>query len=976
MASASPPVNKGAQSQHTRTYQACIPCRRRKVRCDLGPVDNPHDPPCVRCRRESKECYFSATRRKRKQDDEIEEPEEVDDYELRNGRKRMRSEQGQPEPISITSANTNGPVYLSQPLTPGGSIGRYEPLRRPTTSGSHALPNDMEDQKMSNDTVATLQAGEVYSGHDALNLLFEAAHHRTASNSSLQRPTLGSTPGSQTNFASPQTNVSHMHNNSRAAALEPAVDPAIAQPNSQAILAWAKFRFVRAGWLTAKEAIGYIDYFYTFLSPLTPIVVPDYRDHSMHAKLLKEEPMLVITLLTIAARYSQPSGTNGIGAQSRAYLIHEKLWKYLQGMIDRMIFGQEQFGGGFCGAGQQPGSDVNPLSRKGLRTLGTVESLMLLTEWHPRAMHFPPGDDDDELVLPDGDPTEPDMKAEMYKGAGDKRIDSWLEPCWRSDRMCWMLLGNAMTLAFEIGVFDETSEQEFEEVNQHLSHAVVKAYFRRKNHLRDLLIIYVTQTSGRLGLTSMLPKLERDESMGGGPTPVELYRERVSRIKAPPPQFGMRSDGQRLPLESIATQERNAVQDLVLDFWERIAKIMEIGNLKLFSNRRKTRELLKSGSYEEMLKFFQGPLTDWRSAFDSASQVPTQLRHVLIIEFEYTRVYLNSLALQAVVERCTHNTPLQTHAQPNGLGSTNGMATNGDNGNAIPFSTLVKWYANDRHYINEVIDASRNVLKIVVEGLFPGGYLRHAPVRTFFRIVSVAIILLKTFALGATEEDVAISLNLLSDAVHALRQGIVDDVHVGNRFADLVETLTHRIRSRFVRLAANGSAGLSRAGSRSPIQAPLMPPPTTLGQTNHLQAPPYMGTGTYQGTGTSVPGSPSLGLTSSGRATPLSSSLWGISAEPYDPNSNSISIMPPPGNYAGFNTNANHNNGNTNWSHWANSGASWGAGQDQDWLALPLDPLLDQWGAEINSTAMGPDVGGMDMLDILLNMGGPPGNTS
>lgn len=589
--------------------------------------DHPHDPPCVRCRRESKECFFSATRRKRRQDDE-EEFEEIDDYEVRNGRKRVRSEtQHVPEPISVSA---NGATYLSQPLTPGGSIGRYEPLRRPTTSaGTQPQPNDEEDQKVNNETVATLQAGEVYSGHDALNLLFEAAHHRTGSASSMQRPTLGSTPGSQTNFASPQVNTAHVRNNSRAAASEAAVDPAISQPMlpdppneyafTEAVRAWTKFRFVRAGWLTAKEAIAYVDYFYTFLSPLTPIVVPDYRDHAMHAKLLKEEPMLVITLLTISARYSQPSGSTGIGAQSRSYLIHEKLWKYLQGMIDRMIFGQEQFGGGFCGAGQQPGSDVNPLSRKGLRTLGTVESLMLLTEWHPRALHFPPGDDDDELVVPD-DPYETGPKADMYKGVGDKRIDSWLEPCWRSDRMCWMLLGNAMTLAFEIGVFDDTSEKEFEDANQHLSHATVKAYYRRKNHLRDLLIIYVTQTSGRLGLTSMLPKIERDETLAGGPTPLDLYQERVSRIKAPPPQFGMRSDGQRLPLESIATQERHAVQDLVLDFWQRIAKIMEMGNLKLFSNRRKTRELLKSGSYEEMLKFFQGPLMEWRTCFDRAPQ--------------------------------------------------------------------------------------------------------------------------------------------------------------------------------------------------------------------------------------------------------------------------------------------------------------------------------------------------------------------
>lgn len=379
--------------------------------------------------------------------------------------------------------------------------------------------------------------------------------------------------------------------------------------------------------------------------------------------------------------------------------------------------------------------------------------------------------------------------------------------------------------------------------------------------------------------------------------------------------------------------------------------------------------------------------------------VPTQLRHVLIIEFEYTRVYLNSLALQAVVERCTHNTPLQTHANlstartPTAAGA-NGAPGAGDGG-AIPFSTLTKWYANDRHYINEVIDASRNVLKVVVEGLYPGDYLRHAPVRTFFRIVSVAIILLKTFALGATEEDVAVSLALLSGAVDALRTSIVDDVHVGNRFADLVETLTHRIRSRFVRLAANGSTGISRAGSRSPIQAPLMPPPAPM---NPI-ASSYMGSTSHvfpqHPTGTSVPGSPSL----SGRATPISQSLWGISAEPYDPSTSSISIMPPPG-FNGFpsasptaphpaNPNASNNpssttpNNNPNasangtWSSWSsNNGNSWGANNDQDWLALPLDPLLDQWGAEINQTAMGPDVGGMDMLDILLNMGGPPGSTS
>ncbi|KAF2705945.1 hypothetical protein K504DRAFT_471382 [Pleomassaria siparia CBS 279.74] len=1014
VSNASPPAPRSnIPNSHSRTYQACIPCRRRKVRCDLGPVDNPHDPPCVRCRRESKECFFSATRRKRKTDgsDGFEDEPVDDDYEIRNGRKRMRSvpDQGTPQrrPDPLHSARAPpATAYVSQPLTPGGSVGRYEPLRRPPTAAGH--PNDEEDQKINNETVAALQGGEVFSGHDALNLLFQASrhagdintHHRTGSGSSM-RPGMASvtTPNSQTSFASPQASVTqgiHGERHHARATADPSVDPAISKPHpilpdppnelalAEAIKAWSKFRFVRAGWLTAKEAIAYIDYFYTYLSPLTPIVVPDYRDHATHGKLLKEEPMLVVTLLTIASRFVPPNSPSSTGATSRSYLIHEKFWKYLQGMIDRMIYGQEQFGGGFCGAGQQPGSDVNPLSRKGLRTLGTVESLMLLTEWHPRALHFPPGDDDDELVLPD-DLEVADPAADP--AVGGQRIDSWLEPCWRSDRMCWMLLGNATSLAFEIGVFDDTSEAEFEEANQHLSHATVKAYFRRKSHLKDLLVIYVTQTSGRLGLSSMLPKIERENELQLQKTPNELYQERVNRIKAPPPQFGMRPDGQRLPLESVATQERHAVQDLVLDFWSRVAKIMEMGNLKLFPNRRQTRELLKSGRYEELLKYFQTPLVEWKRSFELSPhgksfnsgdcnpcskiyKVPAQLRHVLTIEYEYTRVYLNSLALQAVVERCTHNTPLQSHPQPNGAASSTSR-----DGGAIPFSTLVKWYGNDRHYINEVIDASRNVLKVVVDGLYLGDYLRHAPVRTFFRIVSVAIILLKTFALGATEDDVAYSLGLLDRGVEALRTSIVDDVHVGNRFADLVETLTHRIRARFVRLSANGSTGISRAGSRSPTRAgaqtPMMPPPQPQHQQGHL-APSYGGSMSGYQNPTSVPSSPSLGIPASGRATP-NHPLWGISNETYDPNSNSISIMPPPG----FGPNG-YNNGWQSQSQYnmgmGREGSQNGGFDQQDWLALPLDPLLDQWGADINQTAMGPDVGGMDMLDILLNMGGPPGS--
>jgi hypothetical protein len=185
-------------SGHKRVYQACIPCRRRKVKCDLGSVDNPGDPPCVRCRRESKECYFSATRRKRKNeddDDNIDGSQFPVDYLRRNARKGTVVGSS-PPPTSIrqtsigapvsarpavpydeTSANTHGP-----PLTPGGSIGRLQPLRRPQSNGIsleqyEQLPDDSNTHVENLEAQAVMRK-QVFGPHDAMELLYKAATDR------------------------------------------------------------------------------------------------------------------------------------------------------------------------------------------------------------------------------------------------------------------------------------------------------------------------------------------------------------------------------------------------------------------------------------------------------------------------------------------------------------------------------------------------------------------------------------------------------------------------------------------------------------------------------------------------------------------------------------------------------------------------------------------------------------------------------
>lgn len=468
-------------------------------------------------------------------------------------------------------------------------------------------------------------------------------------------------------------------------------------------------------------------------------------------------------------------------------------------MIERCLWGQEAFGGGFCGSG---GSSLSMLDdsqtsstapwrgmRKGsLRTLGTIESLMILTEWHPRALHFPPTEATDELMLPayDQGPTPDDDPARHFgAGFGGKRLEGWLEPAWRSDRMCWMLLSTAMGLGYELGVFDDIDELLKDDAITRPEYQD-EVYRQRANRIKRLLLIYTTQLAGRLGWTSMAPERLRKADPA------------VTRRRNFAPE-------ENTPGTALSSSISNAfvhVADLELDdqiihCWAGISNAMHLGNEKLFRSRKHTTEIIQSGKYVELVKEFAPLLSDWYKEFERF-RLPPFLRHILTIEYEYVRIYINSLSLQAVVERCTNNAGNPVNSD----GSTTSAAQLSPqtilNYGKLPLGQLGGFTIHDQEYVREVVEGCRNLLRTVVDGLLPGGYLKHAPVRTYFRIISGAMFLLKTFALGAPRSDVKISIDLMDAAVEGLRNCVVDDVHLGIRFADLLETLTSRLRNRFI----------------------------------------------------------------------------------------------------------------------------------------------------------------------------------
>ncbi|TID19047.1 hypothetical protein E6O75_ATG06168 [Venturia nashicola] len=969
--SASPPMSaEGLNSKnHTRTYQACGPCRERKVKCEMGPVDNPHEPPCARCRREKKNCVFSSTRRKRHRgntDDGSVEDSEAGHISSVNGNgKRSRALTAE---RTFNFASPHG-SRLARALTPGGGIGNPRPLQRPMVKH--------EDPEAEGHSFHIIKNSEVFGSTDGIGTLIDAAatmeergrHSRTTSLTT-PRPNMASMQNGNDHGRG------HMRQPSKRVDPDLTTDPALKDIDAMTVLTntWNRLRFVRAGYFTPVEGMQYVEYFYDNFASLTAVTLPNYRDPIQQVALLEQEPMLLITILTITSRYVKLRGHGG--SVSRPTFIHEKMWAYLKSMVDRTVWAQEQFGGGFCGAGVEEARRIDPTSQQGLRTIGTVEALLLLTEWNPRALHFPPGDDDDSMLVPENPQHSMDGSSQtlVLNGTGGQRRDSWLEPIWRSDRMSWMLTNMALSLAFEIGIFETQSQEDLLKENPAMPPATVQAYFARKAYLKELLWVHYVQTSGRLEFIGKLPDgfLNSFHRATADQRVQNEVDRRLSRIEQDP-------NISFAPMGHFKEYERQDPQTVTLFFWQEIAAIMKAGNQTMFLNRSQTRDVISTGTYRKLLPIYQPLLLDWRHEFDRCQLIAEPVRLVLLVEYEYSRIYLHSLALHAIIQRCVSNTPVNRNVQPvapdNNGRATSEASSSKSNGGAIAPGIVRKWMGADAPFIAEVIDGCRNILEIV-KTLAAKGHLKHCPVRTYFRIIAGACFLLKcpddilqTLALGDYAGEVQKSINLLREAADAMRNSVVDDVHIGLRFAEACDTVTRRVESNFVRVAAGqgATAGASRAHSQSPAVggSPRM------GTPNGVQMPPTTAhpannahwSNDYSGL-TSMPqdGAFSMGYNGNGHN---AFSLNG--ADAYDPNT--MTIMPPPEfPYPYDGTFGNHNPGFNGIQLGTADNAAYM--NDQDWLAIDLTPLAQvSSGAEVVATHLGPEVNGFDMLDQLLLQG-------
>jgi hypothetical protein len=204
--------------KHTfiRSYQACVPCRKRKVKCDLGDPGNPSDPPCRRCRREHKDCYFQDLRMKRSGT-----PTPTDSP---RSPKRIRSE--------LPSNSPPRQVHRASPASlMDVAVDHFNPPK--LANAAHIVPSISPNESSTADRILHK---EVHNANEALNLLYEAAAE--------SRSESDEGKSADTNF-----------------------EARFSEKDNANTLAWRDFWCVKAGWMTDVEARCYIDlYFPAYIS--------------------------------------------------------------------------------------------------------------------------------------------------------------------------------------------------------------------------------------------------------------------------------------------------------------------------------------------------------------------------------------------------------------------------------------------------------------------------------------------------------------------------------------------------------------------------------------------------------------------------------------------------------------------------------------------------------------------------------------
>ncbi|QLQ78293.1 hypothetical protein HG537_0A05400 [Torulaspora globosa] len=317
------------QNNWRRSFKACLNCRNRKVKCDLGPLDAPNEPPCKRCKREGKVCEFPKASRRSLSDKSV-DLETNDDFD--NWQR-----------VIVGMMNGN----------------RSSPNSRHNISSS-GVKWKFDTNSMQSALVFLAKAAGSVAKQDDSTTQFEHQTDSRASNDA-QRDRLISTVSSSNSDDTTAVSLQDIDTSSEKA-VPPIKKLNIARPKSSTRL--TDIEYIGPGKLiTEDEAVKLIEVFFLTMHPFFPHIPLQLHDPSE----LVRYPLLLCAIITISARYHafHEIGLQDDKNQRRHIKVHEQLWVSCQKLISKTIWAEAS-----------------------TRSIGTVLAFLLFTEWNPRAIHW------------------------------------------------------------------------------------------------------------------------------------------------------------------------------------------------------------------------------------------------------------------------------------------------------------------------------------------------------------------------------------------------------------------------------------------------------------------------------------------------------------------------------------------------------------------------------------------------------------
>lgn len=655
-----------------RNYKACLNCRLRKVKCELGSVDNPIEGKCARCRRERRDCVFVESKR--------------------GGQSHKRKEGATPEPVGAgTGAGTaqlpgvNDILNNSQsPGTkPGYShsasispIPSPEPGPKPTFSANPNLSATPQQYYLQSNLVDTKpdkkkpDDGNFSSMEGALVYLAKAAgtiakaderdnidanqKHQLLEQELNRRHDPNHIPGidgsrkrSNENGSPDNNEDSHKVNNKKYRKLItedsenipkhirdqsnylsiPITNEFLIRPKGSNKLSNIDY-IGENGLLTEYEAEMLVNLFFTTMHPYFPHI-PNFLHKP---QVLAGYPILLCAILTIASRYHSLDDTpnkvttGNVDGVPRNIEIHDKLWLYVQRLISQTVWAEAS-----------------------TRSIGTIFAFLLLTEWNPRAIHWRWSD---YANIPEDDNSITQL--EQSSNTNNEQTLAGLGAMRRSYRMGWMLIGSAVRLAQDMGFMD-VSPKTF--LATHTSEINGVMNISRRSMLSySLSEVEIEDDSNNMSDD------DNDEQI------IDMSEEEIREKSSEPLKFNFK---QRAKIELL--QIMSLSHESLYGHKAHLGNLSQRQNLAVLNIisplingwERKYKSLLRPSKYK------QYSLHNFSSLLDQNSKLAKDLYNCIeyesfIFEFNYAKLYVYSLALSSSSKTELDNSDGLSNTEANG----------------------------------------------------------------------------------------------------------------------------------------------------------------------------------------------------------------------------------------------------------------------------------------------------------------------